>query len=204
MEGTLGEIRAFAGTFAPANWKFCDGSTLSISEYSTLFAIIGTIYGGDGSSTFQLPNFQSRVVIGAGQGTGLPNYVIGQSFGEEAHTLTSNEMPMHTHVPTVQTDTTPSAATLTLMGIDNAGGQLNPQGNYLGQDTDAGTASYAPGTTVASDKMNAGSIQINTLFAPLPSITLSAAGSSMPHSNIQPVMGINYIICINGLFPSRD
>src|SRR3569833_1441849 len=101
MEGTIGEIRAFAGNFAPLNWQFCQGQTISIAQETALFAIIGTTYGGDGVSTFQLPNTQSRIVIGTGQGPGLPNYDLGEVLGEEGHSLQITEMPAHSHTATV-------------------------------------------------------------------------------------------------------
>ncbi|HEY9000098.1 MAG TPA: tail fiber protein [Mucilaginibacter sp.] len=202
MDGTIGEIRAFAGTFAPLNWQLCQGQTLSISAYTTLFAIIGTIYGGNGQTTFQLPNLQSRVVIGTGQGIGLPNYDAGQTLGEEGHTLNINEMPSHNHTVTSQTDNTPSSATFTLNGINATGGKPDPQNNVLAQDS-GGKTIYAPsGLTISP--MNAGSVTLNSFTSSVPTVTVNMAGSSLPHSNIQPVCAINYIICVQGIFPSRD
>jgi microcystin-dependent protein len=95
----VGEIRMFGGNFAPVNWMFCNGQLLPISEYDTLFNLIGTTYGGDGQSTFALPNLQGRLPVHMGQGSGLSSYVIGQSAGVETVTLTTNQIPIHTHVP---------------------------------------------------------------------------------------------------------
>ena len=201
MEGTIGEIRAFAGNFAPLNWQFCQGQTISIAQETALFAIIGTTYGGDGVSTFQLPNTQSRIVIGTGQGPGLPNYDLGEVLGEEGHSLQITELPAHSHTATVQVSSTPASAVFVLNGVPGQGGKPQPQGNLLGQDTTA--TIYAPGGS-PTVPMNAGSITITSLTAPPPTVTVSPAGSSLPHSNIQPVLGMNYIICINGIFPSRD
>ena len=95
----VGEIRMFAGNFAPVGWMLCQGQTASIAEYETLFQLIGTTYGGDGQSTFAFPNLSSRVPIHQGQGPGLSNnYVIGQSGGVENVTLTVNQIPAHTHL----------------------------------------------------------------------------------------------------------
>jgi microcystin-dependent protein len=98
----IGEIRMFGGNFAPAGWAFCNGSLQSIAQNDTLFALIGTTYGGDGQQTFALPNLLGRVPISDGQGSGLSNYVIGQTGGVENVTLTTSNLPAHNH--TVQGD----------------------------------------------------------------------------------------------------
>jgi len=95
----VGEIKMFAGNFAPSGWEFCAGQLLSIAENETLFVLIGTIYGGDGQQTFALPDLRGRLPINQGQGSGLSSYAIGQTFGVESVTLTTNQMPAHTHVP---------------------------------------------------------------------------------------------------------
>src|ERR1700756_1809447 len=94
----VGEIRMFGGNFAPAGWAFCNGQLMPISENETLFQLIGTTYGGDGQSTFGLPNLQSRVPIHMGQGSGLSSYNIGQSGGVETVTLTTQQIPTHNHL----------------------------------------------------------------------------------------------------------
>jgi microcystin-dependent protein len=175
---------------------------LPIAQYTALFSILGTTYGGDGQTNFQLPNIQSRIVIGAGAGQGLPVYNPGDVLGEENHTLTINEMPAHTHTVTAQNDSTPPSATVNLMGINATGNKINPAANLLAQD-ELGKTLYAPGTstTVA---MNAGSLVLNSITMPVPTVTVNMAGQSQPHSNIQPVLGVNYIICLEGIFPSRN
>src|SRR6188768_401443 len=95
----VGEIRMFAGNFNPAGWMFCDGTVLPISENETLFQLIGTTYGGDGQSTFALPDLRGRVPIHMGTGSGLSTYVIGENGAVETVTLTVNQTPSHTHVP---------------------------------------------------------------------------------------------------------
>lgn len=201
MEGTIGEIRIFAGNFAPRSWAFCEGQTISIASNNALYAIVGTVYGGDGVTTFNLPDLRSRIPIGTGQGAGLPNYTLGSQVGDESVTLTSNQMPAHAHVATVQQASTPGSAKATLNGINNAGGQSAPGGNYLGQDNSAGATAYATtGTPVA---MHAGSLEA-TINASPPTVTLSQNGGNTPHENVQPILAVNYIICLEGIFPSRN
>jgi microcystin-dependent protein len=118
-EPYVGEIRMFGGNFAPAGWMFCAGQLLPISEYETLFQLIGTTYGGDGQTTFALPNLQSRIPVHMGQGPGLLNYSLAEQGGVEEVTLTQNQMPAHTHPPVAS----------------NAGGSDSPAGNYWGNST---------------------------------------------------------------------
>ncbi len=201
MEGTIGEIRIFAGNFAPLSWAFCQGQTLSIASNNALYAIVGTIYGGDGVTTFKLPDLRSRIPIGTGQGPGLPDYALGNQVGQETVTLTVNQMPAHSHAATVQQASSPGSATATLNGINNAGGQSTPGGNYLGQDNGAGATSYA--TAGAPVAMHVGSVVANINVSP-PAVMLSTNGGNMPHENIQPILAMNYIICLEGIFPSRN
>jgi microcystin-dependent protein len=111
----VGEIRMFGGNFAPQGWAFCDGQLVPISENETLFNLIGTTYGGDGQSTFALPDLRSRVPVHQGQGSGLSNHVVGEAFGTESVTLTTAQMPTHSHVPVATssggTSTSPTGAT---------------------------------------------------------------------------------------------
>lgn len=100
----VGEIRMFGGNFAPAGWAFCNGQQVPISENDTLFTLIGTTYGGDGQETFCLPDLQGRIPVHAGQGPGISqNYTLGEKGGVESVTLTTQQIPVHTHVPMVQT-----------------------------------------------------------------------------------------------------
>jgi microcystin-dependent protein len=114
----VGEIRMFGGNFAPAGWAFCSGQVIPISQNDTLFNLIGTTYGGDGQSTFALPNLQSRVPIHAGQGPGLSNRILGEEAGNESVTLTVTQIPAHSHAFVCTTD---------------FGQNAQPQGNFLGQ-----------------------------------------------------------------------
>jgi microcystin-dependent protein len=93
----IGEVRMFGGSFAPAGWAFCDGALLAISEYDTLYTLIGTTYGGDGQSTFALPDLRGRIPVHAGQAGGLQNYTLGEKAGAETVTLGTSQVPIHTH-----------------------------------------------------------------------------------------------------------
>ena len=103
-EPFIGEIRMFAGTFAPRGWAFCDGQLLSISQNDALFALFGTTYGGDGRTTFGLPEARGRVTLHEGQGPGLSNRPLGQKSGVENVTVTANQLPVHTHAAKASTD----------------------------------------------------------------------------------------------------
>lgn len=205
MEGTIGEIRMFGGNFAPLGWMLCAGQSLAISTNDALFALIGTTYGGDGQTTFNLPNLQSRIAIGAGSGQGLSSYILGETVGIEGVTLTTTQMPMHNHLSVVQPGTGNVTATATLYGVNDSGAETNPGGNFMAQDSSAGATSYAASVgTGTLSAMNSGSLQVNSLNAPLPNVAIQLAGGSQPHSNIQPVLSVNFIICCEGIFPSRN
>ena len=118
----IGEIRMFAGNFAPNGWAFCWGQLQSISENDALFALIGTTYGGDGQTTFALPDLRGRIPVGQGQGPGLSNRIVGQQYGTEDVTLLSSQMPAHTHTllasGTAATASSPAGAVLAAQSMD--------------------------------------------------------------------------------------
>lgn len=203
MEGYIGEIRMFSGTFAPRGWMFCAGQQLSVSNYQALYTIIGTIYGGDGANTFNLPSLASRTAIGAGQGLGLTNYVLGQVTGYESVTLLQTQIPAHTHAPTIQTTVATPAATVTLNGSDTTAGNLTPAGSLYGLEG-GNMYVYAKPATATPVAMAPNAVTVTSFSGPLPTITVGVAGSSLPHENIQPYTAINYVICIEGIFPSRN
>jgi microcystin-dependent protein len=180
MEGTIGEIRLFAGNFAPRNWAFCQGQLLSIAQNTALFSILGTTYGGNGQTTFALPNLASRMALGAGQGPGLNPVDLGEMAGSETHTLLLSQMPMHTH-----------GATGTVNAFAGEGNQATPA-NAFPAKSGQGDADYHTGTPNA---------QMASLAA---SVTVQAAGSSQPVDHMPPYLGLNYIICMFGIFPSRN
>jgi len=173
----VGEIRMFGGNFAPAGWAFCEGQTIPISENDVLFNLIGTTYGGDGQETFQLPNLASRVPIHMGTGPGLSNYVIGQNGGTESVTLTTQQIPQHTHTPQVVSGSPGTTGT--------------PANNTVLSDCSSTSVNtYLP--------FAAANAQIT-----LAANTVSQVGGSQPHENCQPFLCINFIISLFGLFPSQ-
>ena len=133
----VGEIRMFGGNFAPAGWHFCNGALLSISENEVLFLLIGTTYGGDGQSTFGVPDLRGRVPIHIGQGAGLSSRVIGEAGGTETVTLTANQIPVHNHA----------------VGADTrAGTSTKPQGRVW--SASAPSLTYAAPTGVNTTTLN--------------------------------------------------
>jgi len=177
MEGTIAEIRMFAGTFAPRTWLFCNGQTMSIAQNTAMFSLLGTTYGGNGQTTFGIPDFRGRVAVGTGQGPGLPNVQLGEVSGTPTVTLTTANMPAHNHQ--VVGNVNVQAATDGALGSD-------PTGKYVG-----------PGSFYASsDPVNMAPIALN--------LPTTVAGNSQPISIMQPYLGMNYIICQFGIFPSRN
>jgi microcystin-dependent protein len=140
----VGEIRLFAGNFAPVGWAFCSGQTIPISENDILFNLIGTTYGGDGQSTFQLPNLQSRFPLHMGTGSDGITYQIGEMAGVEQVTVTTQQLPTHNHVP----------------NASNSGGSDSPTGNVWGT-TATGKCYIAPGSPAAPQTMNVATIGIS-------------------------------------------
>lgn len=124
----IGEIRLFAGNFAPRNWAFCNGQLLSIAQNTALFSILGTTYGGNGQTTFALPDLRSRVPVHPGQGPGLSNYVLGQTAGVETVTLTQNQLPSHTHA---------------VNAVANGGNQAAPTGNLPAVESTGTSQNYS-------------------------------------------------------------
>jgi len=187
----LGMIILVPYNFAPRGWAFCNGQILPISQNTALFSLLGTTFGGNGVTTFALPDLRSRVPIGAGQGTGLSNYVLGQTGGIETVTLTLNELPLHTHVVTL------NGLGATANVKNAAGNQQSPVGNVPAIEAAGVTATYSsagpPFSTMAS-----GAISVTG--------TASAAntGASQPFTNIEPYLTVNYCIALQGIFPSRN
>lgn len=184
MEGYIAEIRLFAGTFAPRGWAFCQGQILSIAQNTALFALIGTIYGGNGQTTFALPDLRGRVPVGAGQGPGLPSFNPGQMGGAMNHTLITTEMPAHNHT-----------AQVTVKSFDDPNGLSN--GDSAVTASHYWASSHGVGDLFSSTTNSAMNPQAVA-------VALGVAGGSQPHNNMQPYLGMNYIICMEGIFPSRN
>ncbi|WP_158798401.1 phage tail protein [Pedobacter sp. L105] len=176
MDPYVGEIRMFAGTFAPLDWAFCNGQTINIQQNTTLYAVIGTLYGGNGTTTFLLPNLQGMAPLGIGSGPGLSSYNIGETENSAAYTLDNNTLPAHTHV---------------LNGTSAGGGTLTATNGYLG-----GTSSRAPKYGVNPTPSPAD-------VADPSSIAPAGSASPLAVSNLQPYLTLNFIICLYGNFPPR-
>ncbi|MDB5712188.1 MAG: Tail Collar domain protein [Sphingomonas bacterium] len=177
----IGEIRLFPWDWSVRGWALAQGQFLPIAQNQALFALIGTTYGGNGVTTFQLPDLRSRAAVGIGQLAGGSNYVWGEKTGAETVTLNTNQIPQHNHLWTANSA---------------AGDAAPPLDNYL-----AGAVVPATGTPVPTYLPTAGSIPSPVV---LNAATLANKGGNQPHSNVQPYLGLNYSIALQGLFPSRN
>lgn len=174
----VGEIRCFGFNFAPSGWAFCNGQLLPISQNTALFSILGTIYGGDGQSTFGLPNLQGQIPMHWGSGPGGFNTVVGQVQGFSTVQLTISQIPIHAHS--------------IVSGLIAAGG-VN---EHVAMPS--GSAFIGPS---APDQIYNTSPTIN---APFSSSAIGSTGASIPHDNMQPYLVLNFCISLLGIFPSRN
>lgn len=177
IEPFIGEVDLVAFNFAPTGYAMCDGQLLPISQNTALFSLLGTFYGGDGKSTFALPDLRGRRVVGMGQGPGLSPYDIGQSGGEESVTLLVSELPAHRHPVVANTA---------------VGTSLSPTNNFWAAQTSTNLYSNAPAPNIPGSTV-----------AMSPSAILPTGGT-LPHENRSPYLALNYIIALQGIFPSRQ
>ena len=175
MNNFLGEIQIFGFNFAPNNWAFCDGSLMALNQYTALFSLLGTVYGGDGKSTFGLPNLQGQAACATGTGPGLSNYDLGETFGSESVTLLQNEIPSHTHTANIflQNDVTKRIS--------------SPVANC---------SPVAPTGATPFTKSQASNGTFAQSF-----IGPNVGGQA--HSNQQPYLAVNFCIALQGTFPQR-
>lgn len=190
MEGTIGEIRMFAGNFAPRAWAFCAGQLLSIAQNTALFSILGITYGGNGQTTFALPDLRGRCPVGTGQGPGLTNIVLGELSGTENVTLLTSQMPAHNHTASATV-----TGTVNLSCLEDAGSTDTPSGAHMAISP-SGAHIYSPNPPDAA----MGSSPISATA----NVTIGISGSSQPVPIRNPYLGMNYIICLEGIFPSRN
>lgn len=181
MEGVMAVVTCFAADFAPKYWSYCNGQILAIAQNQALFSLLGTTYGGNGVTTFALPNMQSRVQVGIGQGGGLSNYTLGEMTGTETVTLNINQMPAHTHNGNINVS----------LQADNSG-------------SDSTTPDFGYPSTYTNGYATSATANVNMQAPTVVSSTIGASGSSQPFSILSPYIAINYIICIYGIFPSRN
>ncbi|GAA4875125.1 phage tail protein [Ferrimonas pelagia] len=173
----LGEIRMFAGTFAPLHWAFCNGQLIAISENQALFSLLGTTYGGDGRSSFGLPDMRGRLPMHQGQGPGLSNRIIGQRFGTETVTLTPAEIPPHQH---------------TMAASSEIANSSSPQNAVLAHQVD--DTLYTPnGTAIDGSKLMS-----------MADSAVSPTGDNRGHNNLMPSQCLSFIIAMHGVYPSRN
>jgi microcystin-dependent protein len=179
MESFIAAIILFAGNFQPRSWAFCSGQILSIAQNTALFSLLGTTFGGNGQTTFALPDLRGRTPIGFGQGPGLSNYSLGELGGSQTHTLIQTEMPAHIH-------------TVTMQAVSSNGNTSTPGTNtYLARVVDSRTTPINAYSTAAPDVASVGG-------------STSVTGGNQPHNNMQPYLAMNYIICLEGIYPSRN
>lgn len=176
MDPYLGEIRLFAGNYAPQDWVLCDGRLLSIADYQALFSLIGTTYGGDGAVNFGIPNLNGRIVAGTGQPPGSPNaYPLAQKAGTATVVLDPAKIPGHTHA---------------LLASTSGAETTSPGGNVLADPSDTFNMyiPYVPTTPMVALADNA----------------LLPTGGSQAHENRMPSLVLNYIMSVNGIYPMPD
>lgn len=182
-EPFIGEIKLFGFNFPPRGYSTCAGQLLSIAQNTALFSLLGTNYGGDGQTTFGLPNLNGRVPVGMGQSPGTSNYVIGQVGGTESVTLNSNQMPMHNH------SAVGISVNITVGSSNDDAGAAN---NFISNST-SGMGDFF-GTVGSTDVMGPAKVAGATAMA----------GGNQPFSILQPYLAINYSIALEGIFPSRN
>lgn len=174
----VAEITIYPFNFAPKGWAFCWGQLLPLSQNTALFSLLGTTYGGDGKSTFALPNFKDNVGVGQGQGPGLSQYFLGEEGGAPSVTLLQTEMPQHTHNFNANTSqgTTLTATNNMLSGAFTGSKTVNYVGNYMTTGNPA---------------------------TPMSPFAIGFTGGNLPHDNMQPYLGLSYCIALQGVFPAR-
>lgn len=177
MDGVIGYTTLFAGNFAPKNWAYCLGQIIAISSNTALFSILGTTYGGNGTTTFGLPNTAGRRVVGAGSGPGLSPYSLGQAAGSENITLTIDQMPAHAHSQIID---------IVSSSFDDTGNTSSPENARFA----ANGSGYSSSANVRMKPYNV-------------TVQMTPTGSAIPYSIVPPYLGLNYIICMYGVFPAR-
>ncbi|WP_081959101.1 phage tail protein [Algibacter lectus] len=193
QETFLGEVKMFAGNFAPRGWALCQGQLLPISQNDALFSILGTTYGGDGRTTFGLPDLRGRVAMGPGNGPGLSTYREGSKGGRENITLTVSNMPSHNHTATF----TQTSGVSTTPAVAEEANSDDPTNNSLAIPSIGGANKIYSSDTPDANLSN-GNVNVEG------NVNILNNGSQQPFDIRTPYLGINYIICLQGIYPSRS
>jgi microcystin-dependent protein len=202
MEPYVGQIMLFAGNFAPQGWAMCNGQMLQIRSYQALFSIIGNYYGGDGIQLFQLPDLRGRVPIHFGSNNEGSEFKLAESGGNERTSLQISNLPAHSHVANGGQVSITGEVHAQMKVNNSEGSESSPSLQYLGIEGSA-TGLYAnssDGTTLASDAIK---VDASQLSGAIQNISIGATGNNMPFSNMQPFLVMNYIIALEGIYPSR-
>jgi microcystin-dependent protein len=186
----VGQILLVPFNFAPTGFAFCNGQTMFISQNTALFSLLGTMYGGNGQTTFALPDLQGRVAVAFGQGPGLSQYLQGAAAGTDVVTLDATQLAAHTHPVNA------SALTATPTCKNGAGDQSTPVGNVPAIEAASAAPVYSNAAPDAN--MRAGAVTVGGTATTVP------AGGGLSHSNLQPYLTMNYIIALQGVFPARS
>ena len=178
MEPFTGQISVFGFSFPPVNWAMCQGQIVPIQQNTALFSLIGTTYGGNGTTNFQLPNLQGQVAVGQGQADSGTPYVMGETGGTSTVTLNTTDMPIHSH---------------NLMGTLQIADTNDPTGAVLARPQVSGTPKNIVGNLYNS----------NAIDTPVSATIAPSVSQNLPHDNLQPYLALNYCICLRGIFPQR-
>lgn len=196
VESYIGEIKAVAFDYVPTGWMFCDGRTLEVSKFQALYALLGTKYGGDGRSTFKLPDLRGRVAIGFGQAPGRDSYKVGDVGGVERVRLTEAQMPRHSHNATLV-----DAHVVIGCSTQTATSSVPTQNSVLAKSV------VLEGRSESGENFIYNENTPNTNLSPsniTGSISVADSGGDQTHSNMQPYSAINYIIAVEGVWPERQ
>jgi len=199
----IGTMCAFAGNFAPRGYALAQGQLLSISQNTALFSILGTTYGGDGRTTFALPDTRGRALIGAGNGPGLSSYRLGARGGVETVVLTQAQMPSHTHAASTQmSGDVDIDGVISLHAFSGNASDKNPAGNVLAKSKNKSMySSSVPDVEMSPDSISFSLAASNNFSA---STTVGSAGGNQSHENRMPYVVVNWIIALQGIYPSRN
>lgn len=205
MEEFIGTIKLFAGNFAPRGWAFCQGQVLTIGKHEALFSLLGTTYGGDGKANFALPDLRSRVPVGTGQREGYTNVSLGLQVGTEQTTITSDNLPaksLNVTITGLSVKTTGASVEIPVSNVIDDLLKSSPSEGFLAPPDPSSFIYSETNNAIYSGKaipVNLGTMSIDGTAK----VEVTGKGDQ-PFSNIQPSLGLNYIICLEGIYPSRN